>query len=120
MKVQIVEDELIIAKVYKMFLEKEGHEIVSSVADGRRALEEFKLHQPDLVMLDIQLNSSLTGLEVAKSIRKMSDAFIIFVTASPLDHTVNMTSMIPNSEVLIKPVELSTLSDKLAELEKQD
>lgn len=61
------------------FLSEEGFEIIQA-ADGLEALELFKEHQADLVILDLML-PKLDGLEVCKAIRQKSNVPIIMVTA---------------------------------------
>lgn len=67
-KILVVDDERPISDIIKFNLTKEGYEVVTAF-DGREALEQFEVENPDLVILDLML-PELDGLEVAKEIRK--------------------------------------------------
>jgi two-component system response regulator RegX3 len=78
-RVLVVEDEEALADSVKYNLEREGY-AVQIAEDGRRGLEEFRSHNPSLVILDLML-PELSGLDVCRSIREDSDVPIIMVTA---------------------------------------
>ena len=78
-KILIVDDEKPISDIIKFNLTKEGYETVTAF-DGREALEQFEVENPDLVILDLML-PELDGLEVAKEIRKTSHTPIIMLSA---------------------------------------
>ena len=81
-KILIVEDEPDIAKLVKLYLEKEGFH--ANVAEsGVEALKLIKSDRPDLLILDLML-PEMDGIEVCKKIRTVPDtAFlpIIMLTA---------------------------------------
>jgi len=57
------------------------HEVVN-YDDGQEALDHFEQNKPDLILLDVQLRGTLTGLDVAHILRtKGCTAPIIAVTA---------------------------------------
>ena len=58
----VVDDEEDIRELIRFNLEKEGFEVIS-VADGESALEEARLRQPDLILLDVML-PGMDGTEV--------------------------------------------------------
>ena len=75
----LVEDEPAIAEPLGYLLQREGYE-VAAVADGGEALARFGRGGIDLVLLDLML-PVLSGTEVAKRIRAVSDVPIIMLTA---------------------------------------
>jgi len=78
-KVLIVDDDLNICELLRLYLEKEGFTTVS-VNDGMLALDSFRSENPDIVLLDIML-PNLDGWQVCREIRKFSDKPIIMLTA---------------------------------------
>jgi two-component system response regulator RegX3 len=78
-RILIVEDEDSLAESVRYNLEREGF-VVSTVSDGREALERFASEAFDLVILDLML-PEVSGLEVCRQIRAGSDVPIIMVTA---------------------------------------
>jgi len=100
----IVEDELIITISYSGILTSLGLSSCGQSSNAQDALTQLGNETPDLIIMDIHLNSTLTGLDVAKKVRKSSEIPIIFTTGnSPLE-IKNLTDEISNSKVLIKPV----------------
>jgi two-component system alkaline phosphatase synthesis response regulator PhoP len=78
-KVLVVDDELKMVKLVRTYLENAGFQVVVAY-DGQEALTVFMHEQPALVVLDLML-PKIDGLEVARSIRRSSDAPIIMLTA---------------------------------------
>jgi two-component system response regulator RegX3 len=78
-RILVVEDEESLADTLRYNLEREGF-LVSVAGDGRRALERFGAEQPSLVILDLML-PEMSGLDVCRQIRQVSDVPIVMVTA---------------------------------------
>ena len=78
-KILVVDDDLNICELLKIYLEKEGYKVVVA-NDGLTAVNLFTQEQPDLVLLDIML-PQLDGWQVCREIRKFSDKPIIMLTA---------------------------------------
>lgn len=75
----IVEDEARLAEILEDYLRREGYR-TERAKDGGRALELWRVVQPDLILLDLML-PVLDGLEVARRIRAESAVPIIMLTA---------------------------------------
>ena len=74
-KILIVEDEPDIAKLVKLYLEKEGFH--TNVAEsGVEALKLIKSERPDLLILDLML-PEMDGIEVCKKIRTVPDTALL-------------------------------------------
>ncbi len=78
-KIFIVEDERRIARFLQMELEHEGFQTAIE-ANGRRAYERILEEKFDLILLDIML-PDMDGMEICRSVRKLSDVPIIMLTA---------------------------------------
>lgn len=78
-KILIVDDDINICELLKIYLEKNGFE-TAIVNDGLSAVEYAESKKPDLILLDIML-PSLDGWQVCREIRKKSDVPIIMLTA---------------------------------------
>lgn len=78
-KVLVVDDDLNICELLRLYLEKEGFEVVIE-NDGKAAVETFRNESPAIVLLDIML-PKLDGWQVCREIRKFSNAPIIMITA---------------------------------------
>ena len=75
----IIEDERSIQNVIKAFLEYAGYTVILA-GDGLEGVEQFRLHKPDLVLLDLML-PKIDGFAVCEILRKESRVPIIMLTA---------------------------------------
>ena len=78
-KILVVDDELNICELLKLYLENEGYTVFTA-NDGQAAVTAFQQKSPDLVLLDIML-PKMDGWQVCREIRKTSSAPIIMLTA---------------------------------------
>ena len=78
-KILIVDDDVNICELLRLYLEKEGFETIVA-NDGENAVLAAQKHTPDLVLLDIML-PRLDGWQVCREIRKFSEMPIIMITA---------------------------------------
>lgn len=108
-KIVIVEDQKIIAKVFSILLTKKGFEVFHYTT-SKEAIANTLALNPVLVLMDVQLNEDVTGIDIAKTLRKnVFSNQIIFTTGNLLDTTIEQTKDISNCMVLIKPVDLSEI-----------
>ena len=78
-KILVVDDEPNIREIVGLYLRREGHTVVEAV-DGEEALELYRRHRPDLVVLDLIL-PKLGGLEVCRRIQSEWRVPLIMLTA---------------------------------------
>jgi CheY-like chemotaxis protein len=81
-KIIIVEDEIIIALDLKLRLENLGYEVIHTAFNGEDAIKRTGETSPDLVLMDIQLNGELDGINVAQQIRSLYNIPFIYLTGS--------------------------------------
>lgn len=78
-KILVVEDQKEISDIVSKYLTKEGYQ-VTVANDGLEALEYFSKQEFHLVLLDIMM-PGISGYDVLKEIRKISEIPIIMLTA---------------------------------------
>ena len=78
-RILLVEDEPRTRETIALYLQREGYE-VSTAADGLRAIEAAREHDPHLVVLDLML-PHMDGLEVCRTLRERGNPAVIMVTA---------------------------------------
>lgn len=78
-EILLIEDELVISRVLKAYLQKEGYQVWQA-ADGAEGIRLFEEKKPDLVLLDVMLPEK-DGWEVLKYIRERSACPVIMITA---------------------------------------
>ena len=105
LRVMIVEDELFVAMHLESVLEEIGYEVTGILSTGERAVAEFGVLRPDVVLMDINLGAGIDGIEAAERIRAAGAAHIIFVSAySDLATRARIEAALPGSRILSKPV----------------
>lgn len=104
MDILIVEDELEIAQLIQLSLEKEGFSCRTS-RDGITALRIFQEQPPDLIILDLMI-PGLDGLEVCARIRNKpgaKDPYILMLTAKgeEIDRVIGLST--GADDYMVKP-----------------
>jgi CheY-like chemotaxis protein len=80
-RILIVEDERITAMSLQAELHELGYEVTALASSGQEAIARANCQRPDLVVMDIRLDGSMSGIEAAKRIRELHDIPIVFLTA---------------------------------------
>ncbi len=81
MKIIIVDDDKIVAVSLKTILEATGKiEVLELGGSGEEAVELFKIHRPDVILMDIRMNG-MTGLQAGEKIlAEDNNAKILYLT----------------------------------------
>lgn len=107
MKIMVVEDDIDLSELIKMYLIPEGWEI-ETFHTGKKAVESFNRNHYDLILLDLLL-PDINGFEICKQIREKSTIPIIMLTAlEDSIHKVQGLNM-GADDYIIKPFEPTEL-----------
>ncbi len=79
MRILVVDDDVNICELLRLYLEKEDWEVLVAY-NGVKAMELFKTKSPDFVILDIMLPGD-DGFTILKTIRTVSNVPVIMLTA---------------------------------------
>lgn len=99
----IVEDEAIVARDIQQSLRKSGYNVTEIVASGEMALKSIAEFQPDLIMLDIMLKGSMSGVDVSEVVKKNYNIPVIFLTAYADQSTLERAKVTEPFGYIIKP-----------------
>ena len=110
-RILVVEDDVMIAKLYQIGLEKVGFSVQNArdVVGAIRALNQVT---PSLIVLDLRL-PSVHGLELARYVRRDTecpDIPIIVVSAISAEETVQQAMDAGVDIFMVKPVDIAQLS----------
>ena len=120
-KILIVDDDPDIIEVMRLVLENQGY-AVDSAGDGAEAMVQIKAARPDLIILDVMMNTIGEGFILSRELKKSSDYKdipILMVTAvkerTGIDFkpSAGDESWLPVEDYLDKPVEPEVLLDKV-------
>ncbi|MFH8484633.1 response regulator [Streptomyces longisporoflavus] len=99
----VADDEAMVRAGVRAILARDpGTEVVAEAADGHEAIELTRRHQPDVVLLDIQM-PGLDGLAVAARVhRQVPAAGVIMLTTFGEDHYITRALQDGASGFLLK------------------
>lgn len=105
----VIEDEPVSAELMKIYFEEVGYEVlVAHSAVGATDLAERR--EPDILITDMLLDGTESGLSVARRFREKYPLLPIMLTSGlPRDDIQAAAAEIPHVHVLPKPVRLSSL-----------
>jgi DNA-binding NarL/FixJ family response regulator len=89
-RVVLVDDEQLVRSGLRMILESAGDvEVVGEAADGGTAVEQVRLHRPDVVLMDIRMPTK-DGLAATRELTTLPDPpKVIMLTTFELDEYVH-------------------------------
>lgn len=102
-KVGVVENEMVIADTICLTLRKLGYEVVPAAHNYATAIRMIDTHQPDLLLLDINLGGLKDGIDVAHYAKERHEVPIIYLTANSDRATVDRAKQTSPNAYLVKP-----------------
>jgi len=102
-QILIVEDELIVARNIQVSLQKTGYEVPAIVSSGEEAIQRAGQIRPDLVLMDIQLQGEMLGVEAAEQIRTQFDIPVVYLTAYADEASLQRAKVSQPFGYLVKP-----------------
>ena len=109
-KILVVEDEAIVAMGITHKLESMGHRVVETVSTGKDAIMACRVHEPDLVLMDIVLKGEMDGIEAARRIKDQFNIPIIYLTAYADEEMLTRAKVTEPYGYIVKPFKSSELN----------
>ena len=113
----VVDDEIKIVEVISLYLKNEGYEVVFAT-NGREAIDKYKSNDIDLIILDLML-PDISGEDICKEIREISDVPIIMLTAKTDENSVLNGYSLGSDDYITKPFSPRQLVAKVNALFKR-
>ncbi len=102
-KILVVEDESVVAMMIADLLEDLGYEVLEPISNYKDAIECLNNEQPDIAILDIDLKSKKSGIDIAHYINKNIQIPFIFLTSLADSRTVDQAKKLNPPAYLMKP-----------------
>lgn len=112
LKILVVDDEPQIRKQLKVGLGGYGYEVITA-ASGQDALTLTAQQSPDVIILDISLNSEPDGIEVCRRLREWSKTPIIMLSVHDEEKTKVSALHAGADDYLTKPFGMEELHARL-------
>lgn len=102
-RILVVEDGAA-AQDLQLCLRKLGYDVPVTVPTGAAAIEAAREHDPDLILIDVQLKGDMDGIEASGHIRDQFRTPVIFLTANTADDgTLERAKMTEPFGFIFKP-----------------
>jgi len=122
-KVLLVDDEVDFVEINKAALENKGYEVIPAY-NGEEGIQKALQERPDIIILDVMMETKTEGFEVARKLRKyeeMKNVPIIMLTAirERMDIKFKIQpdeEWLPVTEFVEKPVPPDKLIEKVEQM----
>jgi DNA-binding response OmpR family regulator len=117
MKILLIEDDELIAKILAHHLVETGHQIIFSQS-GETAFDLFVGHEIDLIISDIMMphNSGITAIKKIQALPESRTPVIIISGIENSDHYLTNRG-VQYHAFIQKPFKIDTLIEKIVEVE---
>jgi DNA-binding response OmpR family regulator len=105
----IVEDDEITALNLEISLKKQGYNVLTICDNATDAKNKINSYKPDLVIIDISLQESEDGIELAKSLKSKHNIPFIFLTSYSDDEIISKAKLTEPYGYIVKPFDPSSL-----------
>ncbi|HET8711404.1 MAG TPA: response regulator [Spongiibacteraceae bacterium] len=102
-KVMIVEDERVVAFNLRQRLLKLGYEVPAVAVSGEQALTSADQNHPDIVLMDINIEGDIDGIQTAERLGSAAPIPVIYLTAHSEEATLARARSTNPYGYLIKP-----------------
>jgi DNA-binding response OmpR family regulator len=108
-RVLIVEDEAVLAMLYRKRLKSRGYTVTGTAATREEAVSLAFKYPPDFVLMDIRLVGENDGIDAAREIAARIRTRTIFITGYSDEKIKNKAMELHPLAYLIKPFDLQEL-----------
>jgi CheY-like chemotaxis protein len=115
LKILLVDDDLFLHNIQTALLKKYGHQ-VEALSSGQQALDWFKSHQVDLVLMDMMM-PGMDGLETTRQLRQAGiNTPILALTGNDTPEDRQNARQAGMNGYLTKPIKKEALDAFIAHL----
>lgn len=108
-KILLVEDEYIIYFSLRNILQRRGYAVCDIITTGEEAIISAEKEKPDIIIMDINLNGKMNGIEAGIKIKTCFDIPIIFMTGYSESELREKAKEAEPIGYFIKPVDIKAL-----------
>lgn len=105
----IVEDDEITALNLEISLKKQGYNVLNICDNATEAKSKINTYKPNIVIIDISLQESEDGIELAKTIKSKHNIPFIFLTSYSDDEIISKAKLTEPYGYIVKPFDPNSL-----------
>ena len=110
-KILVIDDDIFVRDIVTETMNREGAQVVTA-ENGQDGLRQFYASQPDLVVLDVMM-PHISGWEICRQIRQLSDVPIIMLTSLGKDADVIRGLDYGAVDYVVKPFNAKVLAARV-------
>ena len=99
----VVEDEAFVAEEIREDLERGGYRVPEIVSSGEEVMEAVQRVKPDLILMDVHIESAVDGIDAAYLTQAEFKIPVIYLTAYSDVDTLRRASATNPAAFLLKP-----------------
>jgi len=112
LKILIVEDDVSLGLDLELMLKELGYSVVGVAESSSKAFRLIEKNNPDLILMDINIKGSLSGIELAVNLNDL-DIPVIFITGYNLDKNFVLASKVNHIGFMVKPIHKYSLQSNI-------
>ncbi len=102
-RILVADDASFMRQMIREIIESEGHEVIAEASDGVEAVEAYKEHRPDLVMMDIVMPRR-SGIDAVRGLVQMDpNACVVMCSALGQESLVTEALQAGAKDFIVKP-----------------
>lgn len=115
-RILLVEDYIIQSMGLWNLLEFWGYDMCEQVTSGEEAMMRAEQEKPDIVLMDINLDGEMNGIDAARQIKSRFGIPVIFTTSYSDDRTIEIAEAAELDGYFVKPLDLYKLRTVIDEI----
>lgn len=113
LSILIVEDNFIIQMFLEEALTNLGHEVLGAVDTGADTISFIETNTPNIIFLDIGLSGSLSGIDLAQTIKDKYQIPFVFLTGNSDRPTLERARKTDPLHIISKPIDEDKLKEEM-------
>ena len=117
LRILLIDDDADTRELVTMMIEKAGHK-VQTTGHGQAGLMLLEHEKIDIILLDIMM-PEVDGLSILESIRKVSQAPVLMLTALSDARIMEQTYLMGADDYIVKPFTMNKLLERIDRIARQ-
>lgn len=113
MRVLVIEDNAVLSLTLEVMLKKMGFSKIQKAYTPKEALAMIDEFEPDLLLVDINLDSDLSGIDIVRIAQEKHTLSVVYTTANSDQYHRELAKETQHDAYLIKPLNFRTLSSAI-------
>ena len=105
MRILIIEDNAIQALTLEMIVKRLGFTEIEKAYSPEQAYEILENFHPDLMLVDINLGTEVTGVDIVKKVQKEHFVRVLYITGNSDSHHKQLANQTDYFGYMIKPID---------------